>query len=93
VGVENWAKYVKWISVVLMVVGIFKMFSSIIGAIIVGAMGKIEVEGPDYEDEFEIPTGALVVEKLLEVGTGLLIFLQGKFALQACLLKTEALAW
>lgn len=68
IGVENWAKYVKWISIVLMIAGVFKMFSSVIGAIIVGATGSIEIEGPGIDQNFDVPTIPLVFEKLLEIG-------------------------
>jgi len=67
-----------------MVIGISKIFTSIIGVIIGGALSKIEIDGPNGNETFQIPTGAVVFEKLLEIGTGVLIFLQGKIALNAC---------
>lgn len=60
------------------------MFSSVIGAIVVGAMGSITItndDDPDFTETYTISSGLFVVEKLLEAGTGFLIFYQGKLAL------------
>jgi hypothetical protein len=82
--VDSWAWYVKVISIALIVIGIMKAFSSFIGVILGGALNEIEVEGPDGKmSSLSLPKSAMIMEKILEICTGLLILYQGKIALTA----------
>jgi hypothetical protein len=70
-----------------------KIISAIASAVIVGFSDIIMITGPEGEELFEIPCGAIIFEKLTEVVTGILFLIQAKLALMASASKTRTGSW
>lgn len=90
--VSKWAWYIKVFAWICVITGGMKVVGSLIGIVLVSEE-IIEIEGPNRNEEIDLPNGPLIVGQLLDCATGAINILLGIACLKACKEPTRTATW